>query len=675
MSRVYDILVEHNESGLGDNAKDVDSISTSPYAIIAVWRYKFPVTFSREKTASFTRNPLAATELRNDPLIIVDDLRNISVSCGKSNYIGQLQAGLHPGMNYFQEIFPGDHLACWMVNSQELAKELILKIERSEQCNNFLDGLKFVGRVSGLRKNINQNPGGIRTSSYNLTAASFTELDASIYFDPYLADAETRIGSSWLKTTGLKIDELLGSTGTGIGNQPGYVNADKILPVLFGAFYGLGIPRNYGTVTGPNVTAGLDDPNAMIIPQPVGKILGVRNGSKPNGAFAYTDIVEFIHGIQQYSSVGPDPQMTLQAKQTPGPRFLNHTAANIFTPDNINSSPNDRRRSTGYDLLASFLPQTAQFTGQRTVWSILQQYLNPAINEMYACLRPNAAGEIFPTIVIRQLPFNSGLISNTYTPKSPTVATEVPEPSDQKTGKKKNDEPKPKQELLTKDRPRQLTLTKFAEVPRWYAHPVLIRQLDVGRSDATRFNFVHITSDAGYSTGNQTNQLIRDPPVIDDLDMYRSGLRPYITSVSTSTQDIVNRKSGDWMYILSDILMGQHLTLNGQVQLLGVQAPICPGDNFEFDQHIFHIESVSHNFQIQMDGTKSFSTTLALSHGVRIDQLDGKDLSLYTGAAKDDLARYEAPVATDYTLSPTEPSNPESEGVTVVESTDEGGYA
>ena len=306
-------------------------------------------------------------------------------------------------------------------------------------------------------------------------------------------------------------------------------------------------------------------------------------------------------------------------------------------------------------MLGTFLPSPPQFNGQRTVWAIMQQYLNPTVNEMYCTLRAGPTGDVMPTLVVRQLPFSSGILDETYRPKAPKVANRsvkkdkgVQDFSDFEVDLTEN--------LVTQ--PRTLALTRLTELPRWQLHPLLIKSVDLGRSDALRFNFVHIYGETGLAAQDRTAYIVRDPPIADDMDIIRSGLRPYMATVNCSPQDATMRKAGDWMYIVSDIVMGQHLTLTGTVELVGIQSPICPGDNVELDGHILHIETVSHSFNASGTGAFTFSTSLALSHGVKAEQAAGGDFSLYSGTSVDDLMAGHGTESRDYTVNPERPDSP-----------------
>lgn len=647
--RTYDILWDHGVTKDTSNPQNApDSVSVSPFAIMAIWRYRYPVTYSRNKQASFSKNPVDSATLRDQVLIVVEDIQSINIVHTKTNHVSQLNASLLPGANYMTEIFPGDWVAAWIVNDMATANSLLKRIRSGEPCNHFMDGLKFLGRMTAIRKRISQNPSGIRTSSYLVNAAGFQEFDASIYYEPHLASVSPGVANEWLRKTGSTINQIIEKNGN--GSSP-FLTANSAIPFFMSMFYGSGAPPNNGfsdsTLT---VTKGLDNPNSFVIPDEIGNLLSVSKGTKPNGKKGWHDVCNIITGIQVYNS----PPPTIDIGDTSD--YRDQQFGRLFAPDGT-STKNGRLLKCPDEMLGSFLPSPPQFNGQRTIWSIFQQFLNPTINEMFTCLRaaPNT-GRIMPTVVVRQLPFSSGVIDKNYKPRKILSANQ---PKDQK--------PKTPEQIAfeeLRDNPRNLTLTRFATLPRWRIHPILIRNVDLGRSDALRFNFVHVYGESGLSNQNPTRAIVRDPPISDDLDIIRSGLRPYMATVSCSEKDVRTRKAGDWMYIISDIVMGQHMTLTGTMEVVGIQSPICPGDNLEFDDHIFHIETVSHTFSFSpANGMKSFSTSLALSHGVKYEQQSGSDFSMYTGTSPEDLTGQEPQTSREYRINKEEPSSPPQRGV------------
>lgn len=657
MARYYDVMLDFGERGRVENPEDgPDSVQVSPFAVLAVWRYRYPVTFSRAKGESFSKSPADITRLRDPVLVVVEDIQNLQVTTTKTNHVNQLNATLFNGANYLVEIFPGDWVAAWMVNDAATAQDLIKRIQNSDRCNRWQDGLKFLGRISAIRKRISQAPGGLRVTTYSLNAAGFTELDASIYYEPALASQSVGLATDWLRKTGIEVNDIIKKSGSQQNQSSGGIDVNALMPMLLHAFYGSGVPKNQGFQSSavPDTNQGLNNPNAFVIPEPVAAILGVTKGTKPNGLKSWTDICDLLMGIQKYK-MNQTSDSGVQGESAGG-GSSNTVAGSVFTPDGTTGagSGDIGLHKCPDDLLGTFLPSVPQFNGQRTVWSLLQQFLNPTVNEMYATLRPNAVGNVVPTLVIRQLPFNSGILDETYKPKV-IPATNQPDQ------KKKGGKPQQKPAENPVNSARKLALTRFAELPRWIISPVLIRGADLGRSDSLRFNFVHIYGETGLQSQNKTGYIVRDPPVTDDMDIMRAGFRPYMVSVNCAPADANSRKAGDWMYIMSDIVMGQHLTLTGTMDVVGLHSPICPGDNVEFDGHVLHIEAVSHSFAIQPgSGMKTFTTSLALSHGLKADQLQGGDFSMFSGTDSGDLREYEAPTSRDYRVNKTEPNSPPS---------------
>jgi hypothetical protein len=449
---------------------------------------------------------------------------------------------------------------------------------------------------------------------YSLTGSGFTELDATIYYEPHLAQKVPALGEHLAKL-GVAINKIIQENGRGIGVGEAIVT---YLDLLLGE----GVPPNFnmGDVDSRlRSTAGLDGPYAYVVPETVATLLDSTWRSKQGDLPAYADLIEVLYGVQGYENASSEAEIETVTSQY-DVSALEVEAGQLFNPDNTRVSGN--RRYTRTPMLGTFMPSTPQFLGNRTVWSILQQYLNPSVNEMFATLRVNAHGLVQPTLVIRQLPFN----------------TDVCDPG--------------------------VPVTKYSSLPRWKIHPIMVRSCDIGRSDSTRVNFVHVYGEPGSVRGpglDLTSQLIRNIPIRDDIDIARSGLRPYMTTVNCHPVDIREGGPQKWMDILSDFLIGQHLTVAGSLSVVGISAPICPGDNLEWEGGLYHIESVSHNCQIGMDGRKTFSTTLQLTHGIALEPTNS-DLGLYLGIGPDDQRHLEpglsieASTDIDQSLAPSEPN-------------------
>lgn len=631
--RTYDILADF---GLKDT--EADQITLNAGCVVAFYRHRYPVTFSRATGESFSTNVGRATEL-SQPLVVADDVAMATVSSSKTSHIDSLNGSLRPGLNYLAEVMPGDYVFCWMVQSQEAVKDLVSRLKDGKACNEFNDGLKFFGKLSGMRKRLQVMPDGKKLSNFVFNAVGFSEFDGSIYFEPYLQLKSIGLMSDWLQKYGVELNKVIAKSGQGI-------RVNDIIPALLQVFFGRGVPTNLGLAdNGPRLTAGSDNPYSFVVPTEVAKVFGVITGSKPHGLIAYTDLLEVVHGIQSYGGdLTVDASNVMPTEDDAG--FTQNPAGKVFQPDGAEYYTNRKVHFTNKYQLGTFMPSVPATSGQKTAWSLISQFLNSTVNEIYTAMRTNAQGKIYPTFVLRQLPFSSGLLSESFVPK-PIDTADGPKPT-----KHTNVPP-----LVPN--PKNVITTKFLELPRWRIHPVFLKNFDIGRSDALRFNFIHVQGEVGAKTGaSMTGAFVRDPPIRDDLDIARSGLRPYMKTVPCAPEDIVNRGAGAWMYLLSDFLMGQHLTLTGNLESEGIQQPIVVGDNIEFDETVLHIEGVVHNFQSDGSGNRRFNTSLSLTHGVNAKQATGDDTSLYTGITPEQLTGADPAISRDSENELPEPNKP-----------------
>lgn len=565
----YEVINDYGEF----KAKEVvTNISVSAYWVVAVFPLQYPVTFKRSSDGSFDGDVTKGVALEK-PLILFDSVQSVTVNQTKGNHCGTLNAVLYPTEEFLSLINPGDYVFCWMMNSEATMQDVIKRLTQKKACNKFTDGLKFYGKLNAIREQIQQSPDGARSARFILNANSFSELDSTFFYEQHLSTLKEGIATQ-LSNMNLDLDKVVDTTKGEEGIVP-----NKMISALIDIFLGVGIKSNLGNnETDPALksTFGTEGDYAHILPEDVGLVL--NKSLKSGKALKAADTLEVVHGIQHYSggATNIDPKDSQAVAQS-------------FAPDGTLQS--DSRRFTGEDLLGRNSPIPPALINE-SVWSILQQYLNPCCNEMYTTLRVNPDGDIVPTVVVRQMPFS-------------TDAATAP------------------------------AITYFKELPRWIIPSVIVRNADIGRSDALRFNFIHVygtTQTVGAR--NITQQMIDNPPKFDEMDISRSGLRPFMTTVPCTVDETRELQGpGKWMAIIADFLMGQHMTLTGVLTTVGIQSPICVGDNLVWDKVLYHIESVTHSCSITGDGHKSFNTTLSLTHGMGIDTfgsgVSGTDISLY----------------------------------------------
>ncbi len=582
-------------SVLQDFGTDADStrIGLDSYWVVAVIRLGLPLSFNRKTMESVTRDLTQGALLRaQKPLVITDDIMSINISGHKGQHKKTLSfQAVQTATNLLVECLPGDHVMAWLVNNRSDFDVLLDRIDRGLPCNDFNSGLKFVGRATSIRKRVQKQPsGGTITSSYNVTCSGFEELDANFYYDNSLAskDVLERDYGMWLTRIGLDVQRLFGSDAkNGISKN----NINRLIPTILDLIVGKG-PGTKGNIevdaaNGKKISATPQNqeeaPFSYMIPMMVGSLLGKgsSDSGKPSYVLGYSSILELLQGVQSYN---------------------NKAGWQVFIPDLLSDST-PQRRICPVECKGTFLPFMPDFAN-KPVWSVMQQYLNPTINEMYTCLRVNPEGKIVPTIVLRQIPFT----------------TDAFEP------------------LLSADDSRSVEVTRFLSLPRWIIPNVMIQSLDIGRSDQTRVNMVHVYASNSYQQNaiSVQEQMVNNPPIMDHLDVMRSGLRPYQATVECWVDDSVGKAPRQWMNLIADWTMGSQYTLNGTVECYGIQSPICEGDNVEIDGVVFHIESISHTANIDGMGNKSWRTVMQLTNGMRADATTQSGHPIYPGFVDSD---------------------------------------
>lgn len=559
----------------------------SPMWVAMIVRLRRPLTYDRVARRSRSADGTESAQERGKPLIITD-ITNMTVMRSKESPLKSATLSLPPSseVDYLTQIFPGDWILLWMVDNQKDGQALLEALHRGDAVNDFYSGLKFVGRVktrgkSGSRTGTPPKP----VTHFEITASGFTEMDASLYWDTYLANSADQDMNTWMHKMGIAVNKFLTSNG---------IDINGAIPEMFEILFGRGISHHLANPVGAPTTQAVtgltegrgDAPFAFVVPETVGRVLGRQGRSKASGVLAAADLWTLLQGVQRY---GQATEANISEPEAVGKTSSFSGAASLW--------PTSLQRQMG-----SFPVSVPDMSG-KTNWSILHTFLNPTINELYTALKAGPDGQIVPTLVCRQLPFSTPL-------------------------------------LLEEDKP----VTRYLDLPRWVLHPAQVQDFKLVSTDALRVNFVHLTGFTSFQADNYaiTRQLVdpKSAPLRDDQDIQRSGLQPEIAQIACGIRDLNNPLSGPgaWTAIRADIVMGQHLALTGTLVCFGVQEPICEGDNIEFDGIVLHIESISDTCLQSENGSKQWITVLQVSHGMAaaagadsFDTLQANQLRLYPG--------------------------------------------
>ncbi len=530
------------------------------------------LTFLRWKTRDTLRTiPTSAGSLETVtlPLIVENDCIQLSTSDSKTVLTPSMTATLlMTDINYETELAPGDFVFVNILNWESDARRVADQARNMKPINGINDGFKGFFKIQSVRKSLVTDPSsGVKAYAVKITGFAFTEFNNSIYFNPYLLDPSD--------DNTLLFASILGQDWALLQQDKGLTQIQTVLQMLIQSFIGNGF-----TDQGKKV-AGIATTNThFFMPKGVGQLLGLK------GLKSAKDAYNFLFGIQKYDS-GSIQEL-----------------ADGMNPDDVladATATTGRFMFTGTPCEGNTVTKP-EYWNQQQAWSILNQFTNTPLNELYTCFRVAPNGSIMPTMIFRQIPFTTDNF---------------------KAG--------------------DHSVTRFMNVPRWNIDASLANSFDLGKDEVARFNFVQyfgrsVNGPAGHDIAeeNALNNYLYD---IDDVQ--RNGLRPYVVTsnfdrVSDNEPNVAARsyRSPGWARILGDAVIGGHLKMSGTVTFVGIPEPIAVGDNLQFDNVVYHIEQINHIAMQIPDGKKSFKTIVSLSNGMDVE--NGRSVSysemIYGGA-------------------------------------------
>lgn len=540
---------------------DVKANSEDSHQTAPAWMLTFIRWLNRDPN-NYTNPGSAGGDLAvTDPLVVINDCVSVTVTCSKSSHTPSMTAMLKAGdVNYLTAVAPGDFVFVNMKNYADPIDALKTKAKAHKSINGFDDGFKGFFKIQSVRRVLAVNPGtGAKEIMFQVDAFGFTEFNNMIYFNQYLIPPNANNNASLFVSNISNYWHSVFTTG-------GLPTVQEVIRFFIKTFLGEGVPAQtksgnfqvkQATGEASTVQSNFNFNTQFYVPQGVGSLLGQSN------AKAAKDLYMYLMGIQTYAAGKVNQPLT------------------GFIPSNLNKTPKDGRffyTSISCQGRAFIKPD---YWNQVPVWSILEQYLNGPINEMYVAYRPMPNGLVMPTFVMRQIPFSSDVYKGTS--------------------------------------------TKFLNLPRWRVSPDIIYDINIGREEAARFNFVQVFGTMAGSAKPDLSlsyQIAKGNFVADEKDIKRSGMRPYIVTSNfdqpalSANQNSQFTRALEWKNLLGDILIGGHLKMNGSITCAGIEEPISPGDNLELGDTVYHIEQVTHTATIQPEGKRMFRTSLELSNGV-----------------------------------------------------------
>jgi hypothetical protein len=528
----------------------IDSHQTSPAAVITIlqWADRLPVVDGVNNNISSDNEGIST---REKPYAIHSDILNVSFSHTKSQLSPTFTATLTMGdINYATAIHPGDFAFLNIVNWQEKAVTIASNAQKLESINGVDDGFCGVFKIQTVRKVLSIDSNGTKTYLCQIAGAGFTEFNNILHFNPAIAAAFAKDGANVSQFyLGDYFANRLKSTAT----------IQEIIQDLFVILIGKSLKQdekveNYGN-------------RHFKLPSTVGNLLGIKNVKYASEMYSY------ITGV--WSNNNDSDEFNPGFNKAGKTRGESDASINNFY-------------ETGTPLQGDTLIGLDDWNNA-TAWSIIQQYINSAMNEIYTSYRvsPGNNDLVQPTIIVRQKPFTSENFESQGT-----------------------------------------AVTRFLSLPRWNLNPDLVFSATLGFEESARINFVQCFTRRLAATGpnDQALQIALGNFFYDKEDIQRNGLKPYIIS---SNFDFPSKgkeelRAKPWARINADWVIGAHLKESGTIECAGIEDAICVGDNLKFDKTVYHIESITKSLYLAMDGKNRFTTSLKVSYGV-LDTASGVD--------------------------------------------------
>lgn len=526
------------------------SLIKTPHAAVIVWNYRERISTEgySYKTVDGSRF-LGMETVINETIISTLSLISISTSKSKSSPVGTFNLVLAPTRNWTAVLTPGSW--CAILMSNEPIVEIDFKEVNATQ-------LKMIGRIDAVRTNVSVDDSGARSTSYSVQGKDWGSIfENTLYVDPMIQDPSDNVKGQSSLAYQLLLNDNLDSNGD-YNNLSVIDNITKILSIL-GRPLHVDLTSRLFKVT-----------HEVTLPK---------------------ELVDFLYK----ESTSVDFMKLL--KTITGP----------LKKEGEDSYDQSKPSMTGISVLVP-----SSLIGQHSLWSVIQEHSNHALNEVFAEMRWDINKPEF-RLYCRIKPF-----SYTEDPASSKTDTDM--------------------------------RSMFQNIYSHLLDTEAVMNISAGVNWADKINFLEIKPDYNDSV---SGQLFQDKSQAfqgnnDGSDVYsREGFRPLIFPIRQLPFKTENEKEGidfsileKWVLLAKEWYFDSHKFLNGTVTLYGSDEYIPVGDNIVFDAELIgvtknynseaehedavfvlaHVESVRNGFSVGSDGTRSFQTTVDFVRGILVNK-------------------------------------------------------
>lgn len=492
-------------------------------------------------------------------------ITGITCTKSKSSPYGSFSITLKPTSEWTKIIVPGSWCAIFMSNTS--IDQTRLNNKAIKVGDNYACPLKMVGLIMAIRVSKGISQDGAVTTTYTLNGYDFGYLFTSSIYVNQLFQAQVLAGkydAVWSNLTFPDNDSAIGDP---------VLNINRVLNAW-----------SEISSSGISVGASIDvkpPSTRIVVPGDVAKLLGTKK-----------EVIGFI-----LTAIGLDNRKGEKVIPIKG------GSAENFEPELIGQKYFEPRR-----LIIN-----------NTLWGMINEYMNPTLNEAYCDLHVCKAEDISslsslgsfasiasgaaagsqvvqPIFVMRQIPFSTPQ----YKQIVPAAAIQVV--------------PSPPGNLYP--------VTLLTDLPKTIipAHKVI--QYDVGFSEYERVNFTELNAfDINVQQKSFGSIQTDSKPTWEDGAIKRFGLRPkvvYGADYGFSATDKLNT-ANKWRGLIRDWFFNNHRYVNGTVECIGLDEHIAIGENLVLEKEnlLAHIESYTHTFTVDNEsGSKIFRTSIEFTKGL-----------------------------------------------------------
>ncbi len=522
------------------------SIKT-PHAAVVVWNYTHRLDGNLTEANDFVSlTPQQKIDEVDEVIVSSLSIVSITTSKFKEGSIGSFQIALAPTRNWISALTSGSWLAVMMSQSPITQDDLTKKANRKK--------VKLLGRIESVRMSVtvDAETGALHTS-YMIHGSDWSSfLQNQVMMDAYFSsENENKFGAA---TTRKIIDEFYSATG----ERSLYAVEEQLAGLL--------------TVLGQPITKELSE-----VGKAVNRVLQVRY------SFSLPEKLRNFFGFRKQGQLSPDNRIV---------NMLELFTGKLVAPDKYEAT----KESQGMINFASL-------RGNYSMWQILQDHSNKALNEMVAEMR---WGEDGPTLAL-------------YNRIKPFAISETGLPA---------------------------IASKFSLLKKHLIPLGDILSIEAGTNWRDKFNMAEIRYDAA-SLGLQSyeNGILTQNQIADVDAFQREGLRMKVEECRHYPMDAFNSDRvnvfgslPDWTALLKEWFFNIHRQLNGSISFAGQDEYIQVGDNIQvpiqvlgvskklnkkaLDKEQFlllHVENIRNNFVVSSTGARSYITTIDFVRGVVVD--------------------------------------------------------